>query len=140
MLTLILIFMLFGFVTIPFMVKIDRKFKKKAIKENKKVAVTPFIVWMIVMVILSSFVIGVPIVQKNSAIGDAQSMATFEQRDVYYDEKNDIYFTVETNDWKVFPVVSKCVVEKEIALDVINKYSEYNKLDKELSEFFGVEQ
>lgn len=140
MLTLILIFMLFGFVTIPFMVKIDRKFKEKAMKENKKVAVTPFIVWMVVMVILSSFVIGVPVVQKNSAIGDAQSMATFEQRDVYYDEKNDIYFTVETNDWKVFPVVSKCVVEKEIALDVINKYSEYNKLDKELSEFFGVEQ
>ena len=140
MLTLILIFMLFGFVTIPFMVKIDRKFKEKAMKENKKVAVTPFIIWMVAMVILSSFVIGIPIVQKNSAIGNAQSVATFEQRDIYYDEVNDIYFTVETNDWEVFPVVSKYEIEKETALDVINKYSEYNKLDKELSEFFGVEQ
>ena len=59
---------------------------------------------------------------------------------VHYDEVNDIYFTVETNDWEVFPVVSKYEIEKETALDVINKYSEYNKLDKELSEFFGVEQ
>ena len=64
----------------------------------------------------------------------------FKRCVVHYDEVNDIYFTVETNDWEVFPVVSKYEIEKETALDVINKYSEYNKLDKELSEFFGVEQ
>ena len=139
MLTLILIFMLFGFVTIPVMVKMDKKFKEKAFKEEKRVTITPFIIWMILISILASFVIGFPVVQRNIAIKDAQSVANYEQKDIFYDENKDIYFTIETDNWNLFKIINKTIVDDNIAIDIINKNSQYNELGKELSDFFGVE-
>ena len=113
MLTLIFIFMLFGFVTIPVMVKMDKKFREKAFKENKRVSVTPFIIWMISISILASFVIGFPVVQRNIAIKDAQSVANYEQKDIFYNESENIYFTVETNNWNLFEIIDKTIIDEK---------------------------
>ena len=136
MITLILIFMVFGFVSIPFMVKFDVRYKQKMQQENKQPKVTPFLIWVAICAILATIVLGVPIVQQNVAIGDAQVIATFDQEKLYYDEEIDIYFTTETRDWGVAPVVVRNVVDKETALDIITKSKQYEQLKEDLTKFY----
>jgi len=136
MITLILIFMVFGFFTIPLMVKFDVRYKQKMQHENKQPKVTPFLIWVAICTILATIVLGVPIVQKNVAIGDAQVIATFDQEKLYYDEETDVYFTTETQDWSVAPVVVRNVVDKEIALDIITKSKQYEQLKEDLTKFY----
>ena len=136
MITLILIFMVFGFVSIPFMVKFDVRYKQKMQQENKQPKVTPFLIWVAICAILATIVLGVPIVQQNVAIGDAQVIATFDQEKLYYDEEIDVYFTTETRDWGVAPVVVRNVVDKETALDIITKSKQYEQLKEDLTKFY----
>lgn len=136
MITLILIFMVFGFLTIPLMVKFDVRYKQKMQCENKQPKVTPFLIWVAICAILATIVLGVPIVQKNIAIGDAQVIATFDQEKLYYDEETDVYFTTETQDWSVAPVVVRNVVDKETALDIITKSKQYEQLKEDLTKFY----
>ena len=136
MITLILIFMVFGFITIPFMVKFDVRYKQKMQQENKQPKVTPFLIWVAICAILATIVLGVPIVQQNIAIGDAQVIATFDQEKLYYDEETDVYFTTETRDWSVTPVVVRNVVDRETALDIITKSKQYEQLKEDLTKFY----
>lgn len=136
MITLILIFMVFGFFTIPLMVKFDVRYKQKMQQENKQPKVTPFLIWVAICAILATIVLGVPIVQKNVAIGDAQVIATFDQEKLYYDEETDIYFTTETRDWSVAPIVVRDIVDRETALDIITKSKQYEQLKEDLTKFY----
>lgn len=136
MITLILIFMVFGFISIPFMVKFDTRYKQKMQQENKQPRVTPFLIWVAICAILATIVLGIPIIQQNVAIGDAQVIVTFDQEELYYDEETDVYFTTETRDWQVAPVVIRNVVEKETALDIIAKSKQYEQLKEDLTKFY----
>lgn len=136
MITLILIFMVFGFLTIPLMVKFDVRYKQKMQQENKQPKVTPFLIWVAICAILATIVLGVPIVQKNVAIGDAQVIATFDQEKLYYDEETDVYFTTETRDWSVAPIVVRNIVDRETALDIITKSKQYEQLKEDLTKFY----
>lgn len=136
MITLILIFMVFGFFTIPLMVKFDVRYKQKMQQENKQPKVTPFLIWVAICAILATIVLGVPIVQKNVAIGDAQVIATFDQEKLYYDEETDVYFTTETRDWSVAPIVVRNIVDRETALDIITKSKQYEQLKEDLTKFY----
>lgn len=136
MITLILIFMVFGFFTIPLMVKFDVRYKQKMQHKNKQPKVTPFLIWVAICAILATIVLGVPIVQQNVAIGDAQVIATFDQEKLYYDEKIGVYFTTETQDWSVAPIVVRNIVDKETALDIITKSKQYEQLKEDLTKFY----
>ena len=136
MITLILIFMVFGFFTIPLMVKFDVRYKQKMQQENKQPKVTPFLIWVAICAILATIVLGVPIVQQNVAIGDAQVIATFDQEKLYYDEETDVYFTTETRDWSVAPIVVRNIVDRETALDIITKSKQYEQLKEDLTKFY----
>lgn len=95
-----------------------------------------FLIWVAICAILATIVLGVPIVQQNVAIGDAQVIATFDQEKLYYDEETDVYFITETQDWSVAPVVVRNVVDKETALDIITKSKQYEQLKEDLTKFY----
>lgn len=137
MATLILAFMMIGFVTIPIMTKLDMNYKEKIVKNEKRSKLSPLIIWIIIMAIIGSVVIGLPIVHKNIAIGDGVVVSTFDRHDLYYEESTDTYFIVQTEDWNVAPIVVRKPIDNNKALEIIGQTTQFNELNDILTNFYN---
>ena len=103
--------------------KID-KFKKKI----------PWILLFLALCTASTLtMINVP----NDHIGDGQKVAVVynndgtEQGPLYYSERHDEYFTIETSLYNIFDLTEKQVVNKDVALKYIDAYNKLHSIDLE---------
>ena len=120
------IFIIFCLITLGISLHLDKK---------KKFKVQFFFIWgLLVVVLAAGLVLGI-IGTEMKIAGDAKNIVIYEDVKLWYNEKDDTYFTTDVKDFDI-RIIEKKSVDKETAVQKYNDYKKYLELKDKCKTFY----
>ena len=132
---MVILFAIFVLICVPTLYISTYLDDKKGAKTGKKTS-RCFYAWIILVVIATSFLAGIPIVQNSQAIGKAEEVATFQDARLFYDAEKNEYFTVTLNNWDIVNIIEKRNVDNDTAIKVLNDIEQAKALTAQTQKFY----
>ena len=121
--------------SIPFFVRnVNMYTTIKLRKGNIKKYLWLIVGWVIFVIILAVLLVGNLVIQSNITIGDSEQFHTVNNRVIYYDKQENVYFTTEISNWNFINLVDRTIIDEEFAKKAIKTSQEYESLVEEFSE------